>query len=101
MHRKGETNGGVNPVGASEAGSFVTGPQGCGRYARGLEHERIPPLNAAGPAQRASPTLLPGGLHEFVLVLPQYEDRTVRMANHSLGGAAHQNVREAGSSVSR
>jgi len=22
----------VNPVGASEAGSFVTGPQGCGRY---------------------------------------------------------------------
>src|SRR6187402_661627 len=22
----------VNPVGANEAGSFVTGPQGCGRY---------------------------------------------------------------------
>ena len=27
------------------------------RTTPGLEYERIPPLNAAGPAQRASPTL--------------------------------------------
>ena len=55
----------VNPAGASEAGSFVTGPQRCGRYARGLKHERIPPAERGRgrpsgpcptqPAQRAVP----------------------------------------------